>query len=67
MTADFNTKPLKGLKFVEFRDKLLGISAEDFDEYKSEYIEVIKSYDLYDEELKGTLSIDHRSVLEVTP
>ena len=30
MTADFNTRPLQGLKFVEFRDKLLGISAEAF-------------------------------------
>ena len=30
MTADFNTKPLQGLKFVEFCDKFLGISAEDF-------------------------------------
>ena len=47
MTTDFNTKPLQVLKFVEFRDKLLGISAEDFDEYKSQYIEVLKSYDLY--------------------
>ena len=55
MTADFNTKPLQGLKFVEFRDKLLGISAEDFDEYKSECIEVLKSYDLYDEELEKDL------------
>ena len=32
MTADFNTKPLQRLKFVEFCDKLLGIGAEDFDE-----------------------------------
>ena len=55
MTADFNTNPLQGLKFVEFRDNLLGISAEDFDEYKSEYIEVLKSYDLYDEELEKDL------------
>ena len=34
-------------KFVECRDKLLGISAEDFDEYNSQYMEVLKSYDLY--------------------
>ena len=32
MTADFNTKPLQGSKFVECRDKILGITAEDFDE-----------------------------------
>ena len=38
MTADFDTKPLQGSKFVEFRDKLLGISAEDFYEYKSQYV-----------------------------
>ena len=49
MKADLNTKLLQGSKFVELCDKLLGISAEDFDEYKSEYIEVLKSYDLYDE------------------
>ena len=55
MTADFNTKPLQGLKFVEFRDKLLGISAEYFDEYKIEYIQVLKSYDLYYEELEKDL------------
>ena len=55
MTDDFNTKPLQKSKFVEFRDKLLGISAEDFDEYKSQYIEVLKSYDLYDEELEKYL------------
>ena len=55
MTADFNTKPLQGSKFVECRDKLLCISAEDFDEYKSQYIEVLKSYDIYDEELEKDL------------
>ena len=55
MTADFNTKPSQGSKFVECRDKLLGISAEDFDEYKSHYIEVLKSYDLYGEELEKYL------------
>ena len=55
MTADFNTKPLQGLKFVECLDKLLGISAEDFDKYKSQYVEVLKSYDLYNEELEKDL------------
>ena len=55
MTADFNTKPLQGLKFVEFRDKLLGIRAEDFDGYTSQYIKVLKSYDIYDEELENDL------------
>ena len=55
MTADFNTKSLQGLKFVEFRDKLLGISAKYFDEYKSQSIEVLKSYDVYDEELEKDL------------
>ena len=55
ITADFNTKPLQGSKFVEFCDKLLGISAEDFDEYNSEYIKVLKSYDLYNEELEKDL------------
>ena len=55
MTAELNTKPLQGSKFVEFCDKLLGISTEDFDEYKSQYVEVLKSYDIYDEELEKNL------------
>ena len=46
MTAEFNTKPLQGSKFVELCDKLLGISTEDFYEYKSQYVEVLKSYDI---------------------
>ena len=46
MTADFNIKLLQGYKFVECHDKLLGISAEDFDESKSQYVEVLKYYDL---------------------
>ena len=55
MTADFNTKPLQGLKFVECRDKILVIGAEDFYGCKSQYVEVLKSYDLYDEELEKDL------------
>ena len=55
MTAELNTKPLQGSKFVEFCDKLLGISTEDFDEYKSQYVKVLKSYDIYDEELEKNL------------
>ena len=55
MTADFNTNTLQGSNFVEFRDKILGSSAEDFDEYKSQYVKVIKYYYLYDEELEKDL------------
>ena len=55
MTADFNTKPLQGLKFVQCRENLLRMSAEDFDKYKNQYIEVLKSCDLYNEELEKDL------------
>ena len=50
MIADFSTKPLQGSKFVEFRDQMQGIRREDYDEYKRQYIAVLKTYDLYENE-----------------
>jgi hypothetical protein len=50
MIADFSTKPLQGSKFVEFRDQMQGIRAEDYAEYKKQYIAVLKAYDLYENE-----------------
>ena len=50
MIADFSTKPLQGAIFVEFRNKIQGIQTEDFDEYKRQYIEILKQYDLYGNE-----------------
>ena len=50
MVADFGTKPLQGSIFIEFRDKIQGTRAEDFDEYKKQYVEILKQYDLYENE-----------------
>ena len=50
MIADFSTKPLQGSKFIEFRDQMQGIRAEDYDDYKRQYIAVLKAYDLYENE-----------------
>jgi hypothetical protein len=50
MIADYSTKPLQGAKFVEFRDQMQGIRAEDYDDYKAQYIAVLKAYDLYENE-----------------
>ena len=49
MIADYSTKPLQGAKFVEFRDKIQGVRAEDFNHYKKRYIEVLKGYNLFEE------------------
>ena len=49
MIADYSTKPLQGAKFVEFRDLMLGIRASDYNEYKRQYIAILKQYELYDE------------------
>jgi hypothetical protein len=50
MIADYSTKPLQGAKFIEFRDLILGISKADYNEYKKQYIEILKQYDLYENE-----------------
>ena len=50
MIADFSTKPLQGAIFVEFRNKMQGIESEDFEKYKSQYVEILKQYDLYENE-----------------
>jgi hypothetical protein len=50
MIADYSTKPLQGAKFIEFRDQMQGISARDYDDYKKQYIAVLKAYDLYEDE-----------------
>jgi hypothetical protein len=50
MIADYSTKPLQGAKFIEFRDLILGIIKCDYDQYKMQYIEILKKYDLYDNE-----------------
>ena len=50
MIADFNSKPLQGKLFVEFRDTIMGIKFEDYGRYKKRYIEVLKQYELFDDE-----------------
>lgn len=50
MIADYSTKPLQGAKFVEFRDLMLGINACDYEEYKRQYVAILKQYDLYENE-----------------
>ena len=45
MIADYSTKQLQGAKFVEFRDLMLGIRASDYDEYKKQYIAILKQYE----------------------
>ena len=55
MIADYSTKPLQGAKFVEFRNLMLGIGTSDYDEYKKQYIAILKQYELYDESEHGLL------------
>jgi hypothetical protein len=43
MIADYSTKLLQGAKFVEFRDQMQGISAKYYDDYKRQYMAVLKS------------------------
>ena len=50
MIADFCTKPLQGAIVVEFRNKMQGIQVEDFRKYKRHYVEILKQYDLYENE-----------------
>ena len=50
MIAGFSTKPLQGAIFVEFRNKMQGVKAEDFGKYKRQHVEILKQYDLYENE-----------------
>ena len=50
MIADYNTKPLQGKLFYHFRNKIMGIKLEDFTKYKDNYVEILKQYELWDDE-----------------
>jgi hypothetical protein len=50
MIADFFTKPLQGALFYKFRDAVLGIQAEDFEDYKKNYYEILHKYQLISED-----------------
>jgi hypothetical protein len=55
MTADFNTKPLQGSKFVQFRNLLQGICVDDYDLYKRKYKETLETFDLFDANIENDL------------
>jgi hypothetical protein len=48
MIADFYTKPLQGALFYKFRNAVLGINPDNFEEYKRNYYEILKRFDLLD-------------------
>ena len=50
MIADYNSKPLQGKLFYDNRNRLMGLNTEDFDKYKEAYVEILKSYELYENE-----------------
>ena len=49
MVADYSTKPLQGLKFIEFRNIIQGITEEDFATYQKQYIATLRQYDLFED------------------
>ena len=49
MVADYSTKPLQGLKFIEFRNIIQGIIEEDFATYQKQYIATLRQYDLFED------------------
>jgi len=55
MIADFFTKPLQGALFYKFRDAILGINANDFDEYKERYYQALEKYRLINEQASTSL------------
>ena len=68
MTADFNTKPLQGSKFVQFRNQLQGISIDDCDSYRHYYKKIMIGYKLFDDQENNLFPkawIACRSVLEI--
>ena len=67
MLADYQSKPVQGKLFYVYdhRNTIMGISPEDFDCYKRMYIEVLKHYELYDDEEDLFDIWIHRSVLEI--
>lgn len=55
MTADFNTKPLQGGKFVQFRNLLQGTCVDDYDRYKRKYKETLEAFDLFNADIENDL------------
>ena len=50
MVADYQSKPLQGMLFVDHRNMIMGINPEDFDRYKRMYVKVLMHYELYADE-----------------
>jgi hypothetical protein len=50
MIADYFTKPLQGALFRKFRNLILGVKEEDFQQYKEEYSATLKRYGLHDDD-----------------
>ena len=50
MIADYNSKPTQCKLFVDFRNTIMGIKFEYYDRYKKMYEEVLKQYDLFEDE-----------------
>ena len=49
MVADYSSKPLQGKLFVAHRNTMMGMSTEEFQQYKRWYEESLKRYDLWDD------------------
>ena len=66
MVADYQSKPLQGILFVDHRNKIMGVQPEDFNWYKRMYIKVHKHYELYmlTRTICSTFRI-HKSVLGI--
>jgi hypothetical protein len=49
MIADYFTKPLQGALFRKFRNLILGVKEEDFEQYRKEYFATLQRYGLHDD------------------
>ena len=50
LVADYNSKPLQGKLFETHRNTILGIKESELEDYKREYLAIIKKYDLMDDD-----------------
>ena len=50
MIADYNSKPIQGKLFIDFRNTIMGIKFEEYDRYKKMDKEVLKQYDIFEDE-----------------
>ena len=50
MIADYNSKPLQGKLFYDNRNQMMGLTIDDFKKYKDMYAEVLRAYELFEDE-----------------